>query len=246
MAKDPAVLFYTSDFLAGVSDLTMEERGQYITLLCLQHQKGRLTEKSVKLAVNAISPDVLKKFKKDDDGNIYNVRMEEETARRIAYSESRKNNRKNKICKTYDTTYDKDMSNHMSSHMENENENENIIDIKKENEIQKPDEKNYNLELPEITLGAAVQYFKYANKQDVSKETILGLWTVFKNKNFTGQKFYNYTKDIFIHFLNDLKYQKITDGKQATNNHDRQAAIRKRLREKAEALYFAGDQPKDD
>ena len=180
--------------------------------------------------------DVFSKFIKDSDGKWYNQRFEDEMFKRKKYSESRSKNRSSikKICSTYD------------NHMETENENENIIDIKKENEIQKPDEKNYNLELPEITLGAAVQYFKYANKQDVSKETILGLWTVFKNKNFTGQKFYNYTKDIFTHFLNDLKYQKITDGKQATNNHDRQAAIRKRLREKAEALYFAGDQPKDD
>jgi len=130
MAKDPAVLFYTSDFLSGVADLTMEERGQYITLLCLQHQKGRLPEKSVKLAVNTISEDVLKKFKKDEDGNIYNLRMEEETARRIAYSESRKKNRKGNISKSYD----KDMSSHMSSHMENETENENINKSLNENE----------------------------------------------------------------------------------------------------------------
>jgi len=51
MAKDPAFLFYSSDFLSGITDLTMEERGQYITLLCLQHQKGSLSEKTIRLSV---------------------------------------------------------------------------------------------------------------------------------------------------------------------------------------------------
>lgn len=45
--KDPAVLFYTADFLIGVSDLTDEECGKYIKLLCLQHQKGHLSEKQI-------------------------------------------------------------------------------------------------------------------------------------------------------------------------------------------------------
>lgn len=36
MAKALTVLFYTSDFLSGTSFFTMEERGQYITLLCEQ------------------------------------------------------------------------------------------------------------------------------------------------------------------------------------------------------------------
>jgi hypothetical protein len=48
MSKDPAVLFYSSDFLTGTLLMNYEERGQYITLLCLQHQKGHLTEKELK------------------------------------------------------------------------------------------------------------------------------------------------------------------------------------------------------
>jgi len=42
MAKDPAFLFYSSDFLSGTFTLSNEHKGMYITLLCLQHQKGRL------------------------------------------------------------------------------------------------------------------------------------------------------------------------------------------------------------
>jgi hypothetical protein len=65
MAKDPAFLFYSSDFLNGVADLTMEERGQFITLLCLQHQKGTLTDKTIRLSLGSVSVDVLSKFSKN-------------------------------------------------------------------------------------------------------------------------------------------------------------------------------------
>ena len=34
--KAPAFQLYAQDFLTGVMDLTMEERGVYITLLCKQ------------------------------------------------------------------------------------------------------------------------------------------------------------------------------------------------------------------
>jgi hypothetical protein len=116
------------------------------------------------------------------------------------------------------------------------------------NEIQKPDDNNYDLDLPEVTIGAAIQMFKYQKKQDVDKETILGLWDVFKKKNFTGQKFYNYTKDIFTHFINDLRYQKISDGTKPTTSADKQSAIRKRIIQEGQALYAAAypqgnDQP---
>lgn len=85
MKKDPAILFYTQDFLTGVQDLTMEERGQYITLLCLHHQKGRLKLKAIKVAVPGVSEDVLAKFDIDGDGLYYNKRLEEEKQRRDKY-----------------------------------------------------------------------------------------------------------------------------------------------------------------
>ena len=90
--KDPAVQFYTADFLVGVQDLTMEERGQYITLLCLQHQQGHLSEKLIKLTIGSISQDVLAKFEKDSEGMYYQHRMDEEIAKREAYLERQHNN----------------------------------------------------------------------------------------------------------------------------------------------------------
>ena len=84
--RDPAFLFYASDFLTGVQDLTMEERGQYITLLCIQHQKGRLTNKLIKLTVGTVNDDVLSKFSKDDKGHFYNERLEVEIEKRKQHS----------------------------------------------------------------------------------------------------------------------------------------------------------------
>jgi len=88
MAKDPAFLFYSDSFLAGVTDLTMEERGKYITLLCLQHQKGHLSEKLIKLSVGNAGADVRAKFRQDSAGLWYNARLELEIEKRKNFSQS--------------------------------------------------------------------------------------------------------------------------------------------------------------
>jgi uncharacterized protein YdaU (DUF1376 family) len=125
--KDPAFLFYSSDFLSGVQDLTMEERGQYITLLCLQHQKGHLTEKMIRLSCGNAAADVMAKFRHDEDGNFYNERLEEEIEKRKVHTEKQRQRaidgwekRKNKTSShaTADAT---------ALPLGNENENVNII-----------------------------------------------------------------------------------------------------------------------
>ena len=93
MTKDPAFLFYSSDFLTGVSDLTMEERGQFITLLCLQHQKGPLSEKLMRLQCGGIpNADVLAKFRIDTNGLYFNERIEQEKTRRAKHSAKQRDN----------------------------------------------------------------------------------------------------------------------------------------------------------
>lgn len=130
--KDPAVLFYTSDFLVGCMGLTMEERGQYITLLCLQHQKGHLTQKEIELAVGKCSPDVLDKFEVDEHGRYYNEIMEESAKQREAFVESRRksirarwDNKRTSHEDTYKDTYEDTYV----IRGENENINENINSI---------------------------------------------------------------------------------------------------------------------
>lgn len=102
MAKDPAVLFYTQDFLVGTLTMTNEQVGKYIRLLCLQHQKGKLTLKDLKQYINEEDIEVAEKFQKLDDGFYYNIKLKNETERRKSYSESRRNNRMKNISKSYD------------------------------------------------------------------------------------------------------------------------------------------------
>lgn len=121
MAKDPAVLFYTSDFLTGTMTLSDEQTGKYIKLLCLQHQKFELTEKDMMNICKSYDEDIFNKFIKTDTG-YYNERMRQEADKRKRYSESRSSNRKNhmmNICKSYE------------EHMENENEDVIVIKDKK-------------------------------------------------------------------------------------------------------------------
>ena len=84
MTKPSAFLLNTADFLVDISDLTMRERGAYITLLCLQHQRGRLSEKAIKLSLDIkvlteIS-DVMAKFIVDENGLFYNEKLEYEVS----------------------------------------------------------------------------------------------------------------------------------------------------------------------
>jgi hypothetical protein len=142
MSKDPAVLFYTADFLTGSMFMTDEQAGKYIRALCAQHLHGHLPEEKI-MQITKNDSDVMAKFRKDNQGNFYNKRMHDEAEKRKSYSESRANNRKNKglqekhmknISKSHDNTYEK--------HMENENININInksLSLKEEESLREKD-----------------------------------------------------------------------------------------------------------
>ena len=132
MAKDPAFLFYSADFIVGTYEMTDEQVGRYIRLMCLQHQKGHLSE-SVVLSVmgGEIDKEVIGKLKRDDDGLYYNERLDEETSKRRKYSESRAKNRKGgAVSKSHDN-HMSNICNSYDEHMVNENENVNVNETDK-------------------------------------------------------------------------------------------------------------------
>lgn len=92
MAKDPAFLFYSQDFFTGVADLTFEDRGKFISILCLMHQKGRLKEETIRFLVGSVSVSLKSKFLVDENGFWYNQRLEFEIAARVNFVNSRKIN----------------------------------------------------------------------------------------------------------------------------------------------------------
>lgn len=120
--KDPAFLFYSSDFLTGTMFMSDSQLGKYIKILCTQHQKGHLSEKDMLKICKRYDKDIFEKFVKDNNGKYYNIRLESEIAKRKEYSKSRSDNRKNKL------TYENICFSYVK-HMENENENININNI---------------------------------------------------------------------------------------------------------------------
>lgn len=155
MSKDPAFLFYTSDFLIGTSFLTNEQIGKYIRLLCHQHQNGHLKEKDMLKICETYDEDIFEKFEKDENGLFFNVRLDEEIFKRKAYSESRRNNRKKK------ETHEKDMLNISKTydeHMENENENEIVNKKENKSRFKKPTIEEIKQEFPNFN---AEHFFNY-------------------------------------------------------------------------------------
>ena len=159
MSKDPAFLFYTSDFLTGTSFLTNEQIGKYIRLLCHQHQNGHLKEKDMLKICLTYDEDVFEKFEKDENGLFFNLRLDEEIHKRKAYSESRRNNRKKKEVKEKDMLI---ISKTYDEHMENENENENEIINKKERRkvFIKPTIEDIKKEFPNFNAESFLNYYE--------------------------------------------------------------------------------------
>lgn len=92
MAKDPAFLFYSQDFLVGTMAMPFDDRGKYITLLCYMQQNGRITEETIRLLVGSLSVMLRLKFKQDEQGLFYNERLELEVEKRTKFVESRQLN----------------------------------------------------------------------------------------------------------------------------------------------------------
>lgn len=195
MAKDPAVLLYTSDFLSGTMTMTNEEVGMYIRLLCLQHQKGKLSEKDMLSICKTYVQDVYEKFEKVD-GFYINKRMYEEAEKRSKYTESRRNNAKTKH-----------MPKHMVKHMENENANENINRIKNKSKPTLSEVEDYFLEKGSTTEQAkkAFDYYEVADWHDAKgkpvknwKQKMLSVWI--NNSNFKT----NFNKPTKMQMYEDL------------------------------------------
>ena len=190
MAKDPAFLFYSSDFLNGVADLTMEERGQFITLLCLQHQKGRLTDKTIRLCLGSVSVDVLSKFTKDKQGNFYNERLSEEIEKRIQFTESRRNNG-SKGGRPKNITKPLGLAKHNLMEDVNENENEDIIINKSKCTFEQAYEymaSRIDLDIAKIEAKKFVNYYE-SNGWKVGKNQMKS-WSAAANNWITNTKQY--------------------------------------------------------
>jgi len=92
--KSPSFSFYSADFLVGTMMMTDKQVGQYIRLLCYQHQssEGKISEDVMLSITKKHDPVVWDKFQKDDDGMYYNERLLDEIQKRFEYVEVRRDN----------------------------------------------------------------------------------------------------------------------------------------------------------
>ena len=76
--------------------MSMNERGEYITLLAAQHQNGHLDPKRLGFLLgygwDMVSDIVKSKFVLDENGLIYNERLEAEAEKRSQYADKQRNN----------------------------------------------------------------------------------------------------------------------------------------------------------
>lgn len=133
MAKDPAFLFYSADFITGTQFMSDEQVGKYIRLLCAQHMQGHLSKKHMMHICKTYDEDIFEKFKIDEEELYYNEVLEGHIQKRKDYAESRRQNRLNsnkdvsnssKVTDNKKVKTKKDMNNISLSyddHMVNEN-----------------------------------------------------------------------------------------------------------------------------
>lgn len=106
--------------------MSNEQVGKYIRLLCLQHQKGTLSERDMLAICGQHDDDIFEKFERDDTG-YFNVRMREEIEKRAAHAEKQRENIRRRWNKPIDTTVLPDAYHGITTVIPLENENENRI-----------------------------------------------------------------------------------------------------------------------
>jgi bifunctional N-acetylglucosamine-1-phosphate-uridyltransferase/glucosamine-1-phosphate-acetyltransferase GlmU-like protein len=204
MAKDPAFLFYSNDFLTGTYTMSDEQVGKYIRLLCLQHQKKFLSEKDMLNICKSYDEDIFCKFVKDENG-FYNERLREVAEKRKSYSDSRSKNRKSKDILNISSSY--------VQHMENEIENEIVIENKIILKGKKYLSEDFK-ELPNQYFQSIIEQMKIVKQTEVNKNQIELLWESFKLEKLTGETYYNNESEVYKYFVNWIKNQKFeSNGK---------------------------------
>lgn len=99
MTKDPAFLFYVSNWIAGTMYLTHEQKGAYIDLLVLQFQRKEFTLRQAEIVLGektfeSVWPFIHDKFRKEHRSSehpvFYNERLRSEILKREEFSRSQK------------------------------------------------------------------------------------------------------------------------------------------------------------
>lgn len=206
MAKDPAFLFYASDFLTGTMFFSNEQVGKYIRLLCSQHQHGGFIEKK---SFNSLvgDDDVLRQKFIETEHGFYNVRlsleMEARAKKSSNISEAAKQTWKKRKNTIVIQSYNKSNTNVIR--IENENENE----IKDDNVI----ENNTHLIFAERFFESKYELDREAveisTKKEVTREILQEFNANLLNSNKKHFHFSEYKKHL-VNWLYKKPAKKLT------------------------------------
>lgn len=229
MAKQPYMPFYTGDYIKDTRKLPLSVRGAWVDLLLFmwnEEVRGELidtiegfsgmlscSEKECQFALNLLMQKKVCSYENLSDGRIKIIsrRMKRDIKISTKRSESGK---KGVFVKNLHKQNNKFGSAKHKQNPDIEYEVDNDNEIWKEGMGENlwntyPNRENINLELPEIKLGSAIQIHHITNQSKITEQQALGLWSVFKEQNFTGKKYYGSDSEVYSHFINWIKIQKI-------------------------------------
>ena len=135
MAKDPAFLFYSSDFLTGTMFMSNEQLGIYIRLLCSQHQHGGLIDKT---SFNSLvgQHDIVKNKFIETESGFYNERLAHEMHKRTKKSNNLSNTAKDVWAKRKAEKNTIVLQSYNDINTKLKENDTNVIRIENENEIE--------------------------------------------------------------------------------------------------------------
>lgn len=291
MAKDPAFLFYSKDWLEGTMEMSAEEKGVYIDLLAHQHQKGSLPAEIKKLSklagmseddFNKIWVELCSKFIANASGRLVNRRLSGIVSERLDkgwrntivgtlgaivrygiqnegkdprvaekvkktfkvddFLACAKENLSEQVGKWFSKCYDKCYKSIANANEDCIKDGLGVQGERKDDWPTMPGIEQMNLELPDIKAGAALQFIHLAGNQEVTPEHVKKLWSIFKSQNFTGSKFYQSPNDVFSHFINWSKTQKIngTNQQQSGKSNPKTAGVSRLLKNLQDDLSARG------
>lgn len=217
MAKDPAFLFYSQDFVTGTMFMTNEQVGIYVRLLIAQHQHGGIIEKSVFTVMVGNHEIVKSKFIETEDG-FFNERLMKEIVKRSKKSTNLSVNAKKRwdiqkeksaeLLKKFQEDanamqlHSKSISIASGRHMPIENENESVLSGKggMGEKPEDPEQDCFNSLITDIDWiqGIATQY-------KVGAEQVTKYLEEFKLHRFTDKQIFNGRRDYITHFKNWLR-----------------------------------------
>ena len=90
--QDPAFLLYSADFLVRSVEMTDEQIGKFIKLLCYQHQTGHMKKETMLLVCKEEDGEIFSRFIIDNNGLYYNKELDDEVKRRSGICETNKKN----------------------------------------------------------------------------------------------------------------------------------------------------------